>query len=101
MAMEAKSETHPFRRSVVQGLSLVEDLVYVGLGALLAVAAFVLLVSALKNSFYALWNRAFSGQVVSLLDQVLVVLLVVELLYTVQVSFRERGLLAEPFLVVA
>jgi hypothetical protein len=28
-------------------------------------------------------------------------LLVVELLYTVQVSFREHGLVAEPFLVVA
>jgi uncharacterized membrane protein (DUF373 family) len=36
-----------------------------------------------------------------LLDQILLVLLVVELLYTVQVSFRAHGLLAEPFLVVA
>jgi hypothetical protein len=39
-----------------------------------------------------------------LLDQILLILLillVVELLYTVQVSFREHGLLAEPFLVVA
>jgi uncharacterized membrane protein (DUF373 family) len=29
------------------------------------------------------------------------VLLVVELLYTVQVSFRDRGLVTEPFLIVA
>ena len=35
------------------------------------------------------------------LDQILLVLLIIELLYTVQVSFREHGLLAEPFLVVA
>jgi len=39
--------------------------------------------------------------VVSFLDQILLILLIVELLYTVQVSFREHGLLAEPFLVVA
>lgn len=36
-----------------------------------------------------------------MLDQVLLTLLIIELLYTVQVSFREHGLLAEPFLVVA
>jgi hypothetical protein len=41
------------------------------------------------------------GQIVNLLDQILLILLVVELLYTVQVSFREHGLIAEPFLVVA
>jgi uncharacterized membrane protein (DUF373 family) len=37
---------------------------------------------------------------VDLLDQVLMILLVVELLYTVQVSFRTHGLVTEPFLVV-
>ncbi len=37
----------------------------------------------------------------ALLDQILLVLLIVELLYTVQVSFKEHGLVAEPFLVVA
>ena len=35
-----------------------------------------------------------------LLDQILLILLVIELLHTVQVSFRERGLIAEPFHVV-
>jgi uncharacterized membrane protein (DUF373 family) len=44
--------------------------------------------------------RALGGQVVGLLDQILLILLVIELLYTVQVSFRERGLIAEPFHVV-
>ena len=44
---------------------------------------------------------ALSGQVVTILDQILLILLIIELLYTVQVSFREHGLLAEPFLLVA
>lgn len=89
------------RRRVVQGLSLVEDIVYAGLGILLTIAAFALLVSALKSVATALWTHSFNGQLITLLDQILLVLLIIELLYTVQVSFREHGLLAEPFLVVA
>jgi len=85
----------------VQTLSSVEDLVYVGLGLLLTVAAFTLLLIALKSVVVALWNHALGGQIVNLLDQILLILLVIELLYTVQISFRERGLIAEPFLVVA
>lgn len=96
-----KDASHPVRQAVVQTLSSVEDIVYVGLGLLLTIAALTLLVIALKSMVADLWNRALGGQIVSLLDQILLILLVIELLYTVQVSFRERGLIAEPFLVVA
>ena len=96
-----KDASHPVRQAVVQTLSSVEDLVYVGLGLLLTIAALTLLIIALKSVVLALWNRALGGQIVLLLDQILLILLVIELLYTVQVSFRERGLIAEPFLVVA
>jgi uncharacterized membrane protein (DUF373 family) len=89
------------RRHVVNGLSLVEDLVYVGLGVLLAAGALALLISAFRSSVVAIFSHSFASQVVGLLDQILLVLLIIELLYTVQVSFREHGLLAEPFLVVA
>jgi uncharacterized membrane protein (DUF373 family) len=99
--MEAQNDIHPARQWVVRALSFVEDIVYVGLGILLAVSAFALLAATLKTVGYALWNRALAGQVVSVLDQILLVLLIIELLYTVQVSFREHGLLVEPFLVVA
>jgi hypothetical protein len=37
---------------------------------------------------------------VGLLDRILLILLIVELLYTVQVSFRDRALVPEPFLLV-
>lgn len=96
-----KDASHPVRQAVVQTLSSVEDIVYVGLGLLLTIAALTLLIIALKSMVLALWNRALGGQIVNLLDQILLILLVIELLYTVQVSFRERGLIAEPFLVVA
>jgi uncharacterized membrane protein (DUF373 family) len=96
-----KDASHPFRQAVVQTLSSVEDIVYVGLGLLLTIAALTLLLTTLKSVLLALWTRALGGQIVNLLDQILLILLVIELLYTVQVSFRERGLIAEPFLVVA
>jgi uncharacterized membrane protein (DUF373 family) len=37
---------------------------------------------------------------VDLLDRMLLILMIVELLYTVQVSFREHTLVPEPFLIV-
>jgi uncharacterized membrane protein (DUF373 family) len=101
MAKEPQLISHPVRKVVLQGLGLVEDLVYAGLGVLLAISAVALLVVAIKSLLGALFAGALSGQMVTILDQILLILLIIELLYTVQVSFREHGLLAEPFLLVA
>lgn len=89
------------RRRIALSLSFVEDVVYVGLGVLLALSALSLLASAFKSAAYSVWTLALGDQIVGVLDQILLVLLIIELLYTVQVSFREHALLAEPFLVVA
>lgn len=89
------------RRAIAQAADWVEDIVYVGLGALLAISAFALLWSGFKFSFGTLLTKSMTAQMPALLDQILLVLLVIELLYTVQVSFREHGLVAEPFLIVA
>jgi uncharacterized membrane protein (DUF373 family) len=98
---QPKDVTHPVRLMIVQGLSSVEDVVYVGLGILLAIAAVTQVLASFKSFILALITHSLTGQIVNLLDQILLVLLIVELLYTVQVSFREHGLVAEPFLVVA
>ncbi len=101
MAQEQKIITHPVRRAVLRALGLAEDVVYAGVGLLLAIAALAFLAIALKGIVSALFVNALPGQVVSILDEILLILLIVELLYTVQVSFREHRLIAEPFLVVA
>jgi uncharacterized membrane protein (DUF373 family) len=79
----------------------VEDAVYIGLAILLAGMAVVLL----GTSALTFWQHMVAGNladnVVGLLDQLLLVLMVVEILYTVQVSFREHVLTAPPFLLVA
>ena len=101
MTESRNNELHPVRLRLVQGLSLVEDVVYVGLGVLLTIAAFVLLFAGSRIVIGGMGSGDLGSHVVNLLDQILLTLLVIELLYTVQVSFREHGLLAEPFLVVA
>ena len=101
MPKERQLIAQPGRSIVVQGLSFVEDVVYIGLGVLLTIASVTLLWVAAKTFVIAIVTRQLQGQVVGLLDQILLILLIVELLYTVQVSFRAHGLLAEPFLVVA
>jgi uncharacterized membrane protein (DUF373 family) len=80
--------------------SWVEDIVYVGLGVLLAASALALL----GAGAHAFWLNVRAGtlpeNIVELLDRLLLILLIVELTYTVQVSFREHKLAPEPFLMV-
>jgi uncharacterized membrane protein (DUF373 family) len=90
----------PDRSWVARVFTAVEDVVYVGLGLLLAGCSLALLVSGLIIFGQNLMAGSLTTNIVSLLDRVLLILLVVELLYTVQVSFREHALMPEPFLLV-
>jgi hypothetical protein len=94
------SEANSSRTWVVRGFAVVEDVVYVGLGVLLGGSSLVLLVSGLIIFWQNLLAASLTTNMVILLDRVLLILLVVELLYTVQVSFREHALIPEPFLLV-
>jgi uncharacterized membrane protein (DUF373 family) len=78
----------------------VEDVVYLGLGILLAVSALALLVSSAVDLVRILASGQLAARVVTMLDQILLILMIVEILYTVQVSFREHTLAPQPFLVV-
>jgi len=88
------------RQIIARGFSLAEDVVYVGMGVLLAYSACAVLI----GGGVALWKATAAGApldgVLSLLDRTLLALMLVELLYTVQISFREHALLPEPFLLV-
>jgi uncharacterized membrane protein (DUF373 family) len=87
------------RHSIAWAFTLVEDVVYIGLGLLLTGSALLLLVRGVID----FWQSVAAHNpkaVIELLDRILLILLIVELLYTVQVSFREHVLAAEPFLLV-
>lgn len=88
------------RTWIVGAFTAVVDLVYLGLGLLLGASAIVLLVSGVIAFIQNLGSGHFPDAAVNLLDRILLILLIVELLYTVQVSFREHALVPEPFLLV-
>ena len=88
------------RGVVARAFSIVEDVVYVGMGVLLAFSAIALLASGAGELWSATMEGASLRAVVALLDRTLLVLMLVELLYTVRVSFRQHALLPEPFLIV-
>jgi len=78
----------------------IEDTVYVGLGVLLSVSALGLLGHTAVAFARDIVHSTAPGSIVTLLDRLLLVLMIVELLYTVQVSFREHALVPDPFLIV-
>jgi uncharacterized membrane protein (DUF373 family) len=89
------------RALVARGFTHVEDVLYVGLGVLLAGAALVLLADGALMFGRALVGGELPARVIELLDRILLILMIAEILYTVQASLREHSLVPEPFLVVA
>jgi uncharacterized membrane protein (DUF373 family) len=80
--------------------SLIEDIIYAGLGLLLAGVAGALLVTEIIYFIQYIAAGALSENVVMLLDRVLLIIIFAEVLYTVQVSLRQHVLQPGPFLVV-
>jgi uncharacterized membrane protein (DUF373 family) len=93
-----ESPRPPARAWIARAFTAVEDVVYIGLGLLLAASALTLLVTGVID--YVQNVAAGKPHNIELLDRILLILLIVELLYTVQVSFREHALVPEPFLLV-
>ena len=92
-----RSEAHGW---VARAFTAVEDVVYVGLGLLLTGIAFTLLVTGFISFGRIVLSEPAKFDFVELLDQILLILLIVGLLYTVQVSLRGHALAPEPFLLV-
>ena len=100
--MEEREAQFPrrLRHRVSLVFSYFEDVVYVGLGLILAYSAAALLITTAVALVRSAMGGAPVPEIIDLLDRSLLVLMIVELLYTVKVSFREHALLPEPFLVV-
>src|SRR5215813_14018709 len=88
------------RTWIARGFTLVEDVVYVGLGLLLTALVLAIIVGAAADAVGNVARLGSTASVIAFLDRVLLALLVVELLYTLQVSFREHALAPEPFVLV-
>jgi len=80
-------------------LAIAEDAIYVGIAALLAISAGVLLLSAARG-LTQVGELGASEAVLEVLDRLLLVFIVVELLFAVRVILGKREVVAEPFLIV-
>jgi uncharacterized membrane protein (DUF373 family) len=89
------------RNVISRAFGVSQDVVYVALGGLLAVSAAAVLVQGAIDLLRAVASGIDVRAIVLLLDRILLALMIVELLYTVQVSFREHTLVPEPFVLVA
>jgi uncharacterized membrane protein (DUF373 family) len=94
----ASKETRGF---VSTAFTYLEDFVYVALGVLLSLSAVAVLVHGAIDLVRAVLVGLDVRAIITLLDRILLALMIVELLYTVKVSFREHAVVPEPFLLVA
>jgi uncharacterized membrane protein (DUF373 family) len=94
------SKPGKFKQWITLWFERAEDVVYIGLGLLLTAIAFSLLITEIFYFGNYLFTQSLNDNVVFLLDRILLIIIFVEVLYTVQVSFRQHVLQAEPFLVV-
>ena len=78
----------------------VEVLAYVVLGVMLAIAVMVGVAGASVSLWAAIRAQGETGPLVLAVDRLLFVLMVVEVMHTVRVSFRSGRLVCEPFLIV-
>jgi uncharacterized membrane protein (DUF373 family) len=83
-----------------QGFIKVESVTYFLLGILLTLAVVKGLAEAASQLLDSLDAHHDTGALVFAIDRLLLVLMIVEILHTVGVSFRSHTLTAEPFLVV-
>lgn len=95
-----QSRAGRIRNGFALAFSRAEDIIYICLGILLAATALALLIYELVFFVNYIMSGTLSENIVFVLDRILLVIIFVEVLYTVQVSFRQHTLQPEPFLVV-
>ena len=98
---ERTQEDDKLRQWLTTIISRAEDIVYLGLAVLLAASALAFLVVEAVAFWHTIINGALADNIVPLLDQLLLIIIIAELLFTVKVSFREHVLEPRPFLIVA
>lgn len=82
-------------------LGKMENLVYYAIAILLVIVAFYMLGSAAVFLVTHVSSMSYHELVLSLLEELLLVMMLVEILHTVTISLSQHILIADPFLAVA
>jgi len=81
-------------------LKQIENVVLFAIAIVLALLAVLLLVSSVQSLIVAVTGGTIRDQAIEILDSVLLVMMTMEIVYTVTVSIESHILQAEPFLIV-
>jgi uncharacterized membrane protein (DUF373 family) len=88
------------RQYVANVLTKTEVVIYLILGVLLALTAFLALSSVSIPIWQGLRHLGTAAKTLQILNDLLVVLMLVEIFHTVRISIRSHVLVTEPFLIV-
>jgi len=97
---QVDAEAHWIGRLSQKVFLRVEVSAYLILGGLLAVVALIGTVGAVVTLAQATADVGSPGWLVTAIDRILLVLMIIEILHTVRVSFNEGALACEQFLIV-
>ena len=87
------------RSSFSEQLSLLETILYLSTGFLLGAAALSGVIAAGASVWHQIAERSIADNGFTVLDQLLLVLMLVEILHTVRISIRAKALVVVPFLI--
>ncbi len=100
MARGQAAREDPTVERVTHYLNRVEDIILTLVAIVLALMAIILLINTLVGVFNALTHGTSRTLAVDILDSVLLVMITMEVFYTVTLSLKSHTLVAEPFLIV-
>lgn len=98
--MDSKSRSEENSQREAHLIHLAEKVVYLAIAVLLVLTLLLALAGSGKVLWEGLQDWAGTKAIFELIDRLLFVLMLVEILNTVQASIRTRTLVCEPFLVV-
>ena len=90
----------PKPRGIAHYLALVERFVLIMIAIVLSILAVLLLASGVQALYQAVITGSIREQAIEILDTVLLVMMTMEIVYTVTLSLESHTLVAEPFLVI-
>ena len=90
----------PWTSKAAKSLNLAEAAVLVLIGGVLVVLAVLLLGTSVISMVHAVQEDTIGKEAIEILNSVLLVMMTMEIVYTVAVSLQSHTLVAEPFLII-
>lgn len=91
---------HPMVKAVAGYLALSERVVLILIAIVLVILAVLLLISTVAAMVQSVMNGSTRDVAIEILDSVLLVMMTMEIVYTVTLSLESHKLSAEPFLII-